>query len=46
MKKFTTKHDCAPCADVNLCENLCVDLAKQVFQLAGDDGTGRVIYEA
>lgn len=46
MKKHTSKHDSLPSTDVNLCENLCVDLAKQVFQLAGDDGSGRVIYEA
>ncbi|WP_166367298.1 IS110 family transposase, partial [Pseudomonas akapageensis] len=30
---------------MELCVNLAIDLAKQVFQLAGDDGPGRVIYE-
>lgn len=46
MKKHTTKNDSFPPADAAFCEHLAVDLAKQVFQLAGDDGAGRVVYEA
>ncbi|MEJ5866111.1 IS110 family transposase [Pseudomonas farsensis] len=30
---------------MELCTTICVDLAKQVFQLAGEDASGRVIYE-
>lgn len=46
MKKHTTKHNSLSSTDVELCQHLAVDLAKQVFQLAGADGSGRVIYEA
>ncbi|MFG0756120.1 IS110 family transposase, partial [Pseudomonas sp. TYF_14] len=45
MKKHSSKHDSLSSTDVELCTTICVDLAKQVFQLAGEDATGRVIYE-
>lgn len=46
MKKHTTNDNSLSSTDVELCKILGIDLAKQVFQLIGDDGTGRVIYEA
>jgi len=45
MKKHSSKHQSLSSTDVELCTTICVDLAKQVFQLAGEDATGRVIYE-
>lgn len=45
MKKHSSKHNPLSSTDVELCTTICVDLAKNVFQLAGEDATGRVIYE-
>jgi transposase len=45
MKKHSSKHQSLSSTDVELCTTICVDLAKQVFQLAGEDAAGRVIYE-
>ncbi|GLH35454.1 hypothetical protein BR1R5_48430 [Pseudomonas sp. BR1R-5] len=45
MKKHSSKHDSLSSTDVELCTTICVDLTKQVFQLAGEDAAGRVIYE-
>jgi len=45
MKKHSSKHNPLSSTDVELCTTICVDLAKQVFQLAGEDASGRVIYE-
>ncbi|WP_248917783.1 IS110 family transposase [Pseudomonas entomophila] len=45
MSKHRTKRNSLSSNDVTLCQHLSVDLAKQVFQVAGDDGSGRVIYE-
>lgn len=45
MRKHSSKHQSLSSTDVELCTTICVDLAKQVFQLAGEDAAGRVIYE-
>ena len=45
MKKHSSKQGSLSSTDVELCTTICVDLAKQVFQLAGEDAAGRVIYE-
>lgn len=44
MKKDTTKKE-ALSADVSACTTVAVDLAKRVFQVAGEDALGQVIYE-
>jgi transposase len=44
MKKHTTKTSLSP-ADVSACSTMAVDLAKNVFQVAGEDVLGQVIYE-
>ena len=44
MKKHTTKTHPSP-VDVSVCSTVAVDLAKNVFQIAGEDALGQVIYE-
>jgi len=44
MKKHTTKTDLSP-TDVSACSTVAVDLAKNVFQIAGENPLGQVIYE-
>lgn len=44
MKKHTTKNLPSP-VDVSACSTVAVDLAKNVFQVAGEDALGQVIYE-
>lgn len=44
MKKHTTKTDLSP-TDVSACSTVAVDLAKNVFQVAGENPLGQVIYE-
>ncbi len=45
MQKRTTKPQAAHPADIALCTTVAVDLAKQVFQIAGEDGCGKLVYE-
>src|SRR5690606_24528550 len=45
MKKHTTKTHPSP-VDVSVCSTVAIDLAKNVFQVAGEDALGQVIYEA
>lgn len=44
MKKHTTKASLPP-TDISACSTMAVDLAKNVFQVAGEDVLGQVIYE-
>jgi transposase len=44
MKKHTTINPSLS-ADVSTCTSVAVDLAKRVFQVAGEDNLGQVIYE-
>ncbi|WP_432422328.1 IS110 family transposase, partial [Pseudomonas extremaustralis] len=44
MKKHTTINQSLS-ADVSTCMNVAVDLAKKVFQVAGEDALGQVIFE-
>lgn len=44
MKKHTTINQSLS-ADVSTCVNIAVDLAKKVFQVAGEDALGQVIFE-
>lgn len=45
MKKHTTKTESLLCNDAAACTTLAVDLAKHVFQLAGEDEQGQVLLE-
>ncbi|MDG6404473.1 IS110 family transposase, partial [Pseudomonas quasicaspiana] len=45
MKKHTIKSNALSSADVSACSTVAVDLAKNVFQIAGEDALGQVIYE-
>ncbi|KFF42210.1 hypothetical protein JH25_00005 [Pseudomonas sp. BRG-100] len=44
MKKHTTINQSLS-ADVSTCVNVAVDLAKKVFQVAGENALGQVIFE-
>lgn len=44
MKKHTTNNQSLS-ADVSACSTVAVDLAKRVFQVAGEDALGQVIFE-
>jgi len=46
MKKHTTKSNSLSSADVSACSTVAIDLAKNVFQVAGEDALGQIIYEA
>lgn len=46
MKKHTIKSNALSSADVSACSTVAVDLAKNVFQIAGEDTFGEVIYES
>ncbi|PHX44634.1 transposase, partial [Pseudomonas sp. NZIPFR-PS5] len=46
MKKHTIKSNALSPADVSACSTVAVDLAKNVFQIAGEDTFGEVIYES
>ena len=45
MKQRTTKHSVQPLSEVPGCKTVAVDLAKRVFQVAGEDALGQVVYE-
>ena len=45
MKKHTTKSNSLSPADVSACSTVAVDLAKNVFQVAGENSLGQVMYE-
>jgi transposase len=45
MSKHKAKHNSLSSTDLESCQVLAVDLAKNVFQLAGEDEVGRLIYE-
>lgn len=45
MKKHTTKSNALSPADISVCSTVAVDLAKNVFQIAGEDTLGQVMYE-
>lgn len=45
MSKNTSKKNVLPAADLSACTTVAVDLAKSVFQVAGEDHRGKVIYE-
>jgi transposase len=45
MKKHTTKSNAVSPADISACSTVAVDLAKNVFQIAGEDALGQVMYE-
>lgn len=45
MSKNTSKKNSLPAADLSACTTVAVDLAKSVFQVAGEDQLGQVIYE-
>ena len=45
MSKHKAKHNSLSSTDLESCQVLAVDLAKNVFQLAGEDEFGRLIYE-
>lgn len=45
MKKNTTLSQSLSPADLSACTTVAVDLAKRVFQVAGEDALGRVLYE-
>ncbi|MDT4838542.1 Transposase IS116/IS110/IS902 family protein [compost metagenome] len=45
MQKRTTKPQTAHLADLSRCTTVAVDLAKQVFQVAGEDAGGVLVYE-
>lgn len=44
MKKHTTVQQPLP-ADISACTTIAIDLAKRVFQVAGEDGRGQVLHE-
>lgn len=45
MQKRTTKSPAAHPVDISLCTTVAIDLAKQVFQVAGEDAHGQLVYE-
>lgn len=45
MSKSTSKKNSLPAGDLSACTTIAVDLAKSVFQVAGEDQLGQVIYE-
>jgi transposase len=45
MKKHTSIDQSVSSADLSACTTVAVDLAKHVFQLAGEDALGKVQYE-
>ncbi len=48
MNKHTTKHNSrnrTDVGDISACTTVAVDLAKRVFQVAGEDARGQVVYE-
>jgi len=45
MKKNTTLKQSLSSIDLSACTTVAIDLAKQVFQVAGEDALGRVLYE-
>lgn len=45
MQKRTMKPQAAHPADIAWCTTVAVDLAKQVFQIAGEDAHGKLVYE-
>lgn len=45
MKKNTTVKQSLSSTDLSACTTVAVDLAKQVFQVAGEDALGQVLYE-
>lgn len=45
MKKNTTVKQSLSSTDLSTCTTVAVDLAKQVFQIAGEDALGQVLYE-
>ena len=45
MSKNTSKKNSLPATDLSACTTVAVDLAKSVFQVAGEDRLGQVIYE-
>lgn len=45
MQKRTMKPQAAHPADIALCTTVAVDLAKQVFQIAGEEAHGKLVYE-
>lgn len=45
MKKHTTMNKPVSATDVSVCTTVAVDLAKKVFQVAGEDALGQLAYE-
>lgn len=45
MKKHTTTKKPMSAVDVSACTTVAVDLAKKVFQVAGEDAQGQLVYE-
>lgn len=45
MSKHTSKKNSPSATDLSACTTVAVDLAKSVFQVAGEDQQGKVIYE-
>ncbi|MFJ4372940.1 transposase, partial [Pseudomonas japonica] len=45
MSKNTSKNNSLSATDLSACTTVAVDLAKNVFQVAGEDRLGQVIYE-
>lgn len=45
MKQHTTRKPSVSQADVSVCTTVAVDLAKRVFQVAGEEARGQVVYE-
>jgi transposase len=45
MSKHTSKKNSPSATDLSACTTVAVDLAKNVFQVAGEDHLGKVIYE-
>lgn len=45
MKKDTTVNQSLSSNDLSACKTVAVDLAKRVFQVAGEDAIGQVVYE-
>ena len=46
MKKHTATNQSQALNDLSACTTVAVDLAKRVFQVAGEDALGQVRYEA
>lgn len=45
MKKHTTVNQSLSSSDLPACTTVAIDLAKRVFQIAGEDAVGQVLYE-